>query len=104
MAVRNRPLSGSVERIRKAYPDKQIYAAATWQLGRNSRSHTEQLKAVDRYVDVLMLEVYLRESRQLMDNRKLGRSDPGDFSRPAFQDGLRPGYRHAATCLTIPHL
>ncbi|GIT30900.1 MAG: hypothetical protein Ct9H300mP1_29460 [Planctomycetaceae bacterium] len=49
--------------IRKAYPDKQIYAAATWQLGRNSRSHTEQLKAVDRYVDVLMLEVYLRESR-----------------------------------------
>ncbi|HAB10053.1 MAG TPA: hypothetical protein DCE47_00015, partial [Planctomycetaceae bacterium] len=53
----------ALKRIRKAYPDKQIYAAATWQLGRNSRNHTEQLKAVDRYVDVLMLEVYLRESR-----------------------------------------
>ena len=50
-------------RLRKAYPQKQIYAAATWQLGRNARQHTEQLAAVARCVDVLMLEVYLRESR-----------------------------------------
>ena len=53
----------ALKRTRAAYPGKQIYAAATWQLGRNSRDHTEQLEAVDRYVDVLMLEVYLRESR-----------------------------------------
>jgi len=49
--------------IRKQFPDKQIYAAATWQLGRNAKRHTEQLRAVEKHVDVLMLEVYLRESR-----------------------------------------
>ena len=53
----------ALKKTREAYPEKKIYAAATWQLGRNSRDHTEQLRAVDRYVDVLMLEVYLRESR-----------------------------------------
>ena len=49
--------------IRKQFPEKQIYAAATWQLGRNAKQHTEQLRAVEKHVDILMLEVYLRESR-----------------------------------------
>lgn len=53
----------ALARFRKQYPAKQIYAAATWQLGRNARQHTQQLKAVEQFVDVLMLEVYLRESR-----------------------------------------
>ena len=53
----------ALKTVRNAYPKKQIYAAATWQLGRNSRKHTEQLRAVNQYVDILMLEVYLRESR-----------------------------------------
>ncbi len=53
----------ALKRTRVAFPKKQIYVAATWQLGRNSRSHVEQLRAVDSFADVLMLEVYLRESR-----------------------------------------
>jgi len=53
----------ALARFRKQYPAKQIYAAATWQLGRNAKQHTEQLKAVEQFVDVLMLEIYLRESR-----------------------------------------
>ena len=50
-------------RIRKQFPNKQIYAAATWQLGRNAKQHADQLRAVQKHVDVLMLEVYLRETR-----------------------------------------
>ncbi len=50
--------------LRELYPKKQIYAAATWQLGREASKYSQQLRAVYRHVDVLMLEVYLRETRR----------------------------------------
>jgi len=49
--------------LRRLYPQKQIYAAATWHLGYHAAKYSEQLRAVYRYVDMLMLEVYLRETR-----------------------------------------
>jgi len=49
--------------LRRLYPKKQIYAAATWHLGHSAAKYSDQLRAVYRYVDILMLEVYLRETR-----------------------------------------
>ena len=49
--------------LRQLYPHKQVYAAATWHLGYEAARYTQQLRAVQRYVDMLMLEAYLRETR-----------------------------------------
>ena len=49
--------------LRQLYPHKQVYAAATWHLGYEAARYTQQLRAVQRYVDILMLEAYLRETR-----------------------------------------
>jgi len=49
--------------LRRLYPNKQIYVAATWHLGRHAATYSDQLHAANRYVDMLMLEAYLRETR-----------------------------------------
>ena len=53
----------ALAKLRNLYPRKQVYAAATWQLGYEASKYTQQLRAVYQYVDILMLEAYLRETR-----------------------------------------
>ena len=53
----------ALAQLRRLYPRKQVYAAATWHLGYEAARYTQQLRAVQRYVDILMLEAYLRETR-----------------------------------------
>lgn len=63
-SVQSKRVCQALATLRKLYPRKQIYAAATWHLGREASKHSEQLRAVYSHVDILMLEVYLRETRR----------------------------------------
>ena len=47
--------------LRALYPDKKIYAAATWHYGSNAANYSDQLAAVNTHTDMLMLEAYIRE-------------------------------------------
>ena len=51
----------ALQQLRQNYPDKGIYAAATWQFGSDSANYSDQLNAVNTYADTLMLETYIRE-------------------------------------------
>ena len=62
-SVQSRRVCRALAKLRKLYPKKQLYAAATWHLGREAAKYSEQLRAVHEHVDMLMLEVYLRETR-----------------------------------------
>ncbi|MFP6767961.1 MAG: hypothetical protein VB859_07320 [Planctomycetaceae bacterium] len=63
-SVQSNRVCQALAELRELYPKKQIYAAATWQLGREASKYSQQLRAVYRHVDVLMLEVYLRETKR----------------------------------------
>jgi hypothetical protein len=62
-SVQSQRVCKALANLRQLYPKKQIYAAATWHLGREAAKYSEQLRAVHKHVDMLMLEVYLRETR-----------------------------------------
>ena len=47
--------------LRNLYPHKGIYVATTWHYGSQSSNYTDQLKAINNYADLIMVENYLRE-------------------------------------------
>ena len=51
----------ALQQLRALYPSKQIYAASTSAFGSDPSTYSDQLNAVNNYVDRLMLEVYIRE-------------------------------------------
>ncbi len=51
----------ALKRLRENYPDKGVYVAVVWQFGGKTADYLDQLNAVKRYADMLMLEVYIRE-------------------------------------------
>lgn len=51
----------ALQELRGLYPDKLIFAAATWHLGSDPATYSNQLNAVNAYADMFMLEVYIRE-------------------------------------------
>jgi hypothetical protein len=55
---------GALQEVRNVFPHKLIFAASTWHLGHPGHSdrNREQLRAVNKYVDILMLESYHREA------------------------------------------
>ncbi len=53
----------ALSQLRALYPDKQIYAAATYHYGYSSEDYTDQLNALNQYADLIMVENYQRESR-----------------------------------------
>ena len=89
--------------LRSHYPEKQIYAAATWHLGREAARYSQQLRAVYAHVDRLMLEVYLRETRpayayfaQWADRLKA--VEPGLLQKTVFGLGIaQRGYLYDDT-------
>ena len=60
-SVQSDRVVAALQQIRALYPDKLIFAAATWHLGSNPSAYLDQLNAVNDYVDMLMVEVYIRE-------------------------------------------
>ena len=62
-SVQSQRVCGALARLRELYPKKHIYAAATWHLGYEAVRYKQQLHAVHRHVDILMLEAYLRETK-----------------------------------------
>ncbi len=62
-SVQSRRVCRALAKLGQLYPATQIYAAATWQLGREASRHSELLRAAHEHADMLMLEVYLRETR-----------------------------------------
>ena len=54
-------VASALQQLRALYPNKSIYAAATWQYGADAASYTDQLNAVNDYADMLVVENYLRE-------------------------------------------
>ncbi len=62
-SVQSKRVCGALAKLRELYPRKQIYAAATWQLGYEAARYKQQLLAVHKHVDILMLEAYLRETK-----------------------------------------
>ncbi len=53
----------ALSQLRALYPNKQIYAAATYQYGYSSENYTDQLNAINQYADLIMVENYQRENR-----------------------------------------
>ena len=51
----------ALRQLRENYPTKGVYVAAVWSYGGKSTDYSDQLEAVNRYAEVLMLEVYIRE-------------------------------------------
>jgi len=79
----------ALAQLRSLYPDKLIFAAATWHLGSDSSTYSDQLNAVNDYTDMLMLECYIREGNpsygwltQWADNLK--NTVPGILDKTVF--------------------
>jgi hypothetical protein len=53
----------ALAQLRALYPNKHIYAAATYHYGYSSENYTDQLNAINQYANLLMVENYQRESR-----------------------------------------
>ncbi len=53
----------ALSQLRALYPNKQIYAATTYNYGYSSANYTDQLNALDQYADLIMVEIYQREDR-----------------------------------------
>ena len=92
-SVQSRRVCDALAALRKLYPRKQIYAAATWHLGREAPKYSQQLRAVHQHVDMLMLEVYLREQRPVYGYfaswaDQLKSVEPGLLSKTVYGLGI----------------
>jgi len=67
----------ALAQLRALYPNKGIYAATTWQYGKNTSSYTDQLSALNQHADLIMVENYMRE----------GNYQPNNFS--SYADNLK---------------
>jgi len=63
-SVQSERVCAALRQLRLLYPNKGIFAAAVWHLGYESAKYSDQLRAVNQYADMLMLEAYLRETKQ----------------------------------------
>lgn len=63
-SVQSQRVCDALGQLRALYPNKGIFAAAVWQLGYESAKYSQQLRAVNQHADMLMLEAYLRETKQ----------------------------------------
>ena len=99
-SVQSQRVCRALAKLRELYPQKQVYAAATWHLGYEAAKYTQQLRAVNEHVDMLMLEAYLRETRPAYGYfadwaDKLKAVEPGLLEKTVYGLGVaQRGYLH----------
>ena len=86
----------ALKQLRNLYPDKQIYAAVTYQYGNAPSQYSDQLNALNDYADLIMVEGYLREGNPSYGffpawADRLKSTVPGILSKSVYGLGISQG-------------